>query len=92
MPPVAWRFASESRTGAAANRLGVNTAAAGTAPSTAATSAKSWRPEALIPALVPAAANPSGIRAARVTAGRSAGSGARSGSVARGTGGPFVLG
>ena len=55
-PPVAWRFARDSRTGAAANRLGVNTAAAGTGPSSATISTRSGRPDALIPAVAPAAA------------------------------------
>ena len=40
-PPVAWRLARESRTGAAAKRFGVNTAAAGTGPSVARRSARS---------------------------------------------------
>ena len=63
VPPVAGRFARESRTGAAAKRFGVVTAAAGTGPSEATTSARSGLPEALIPAVAPAAANPAGIRA-----------------------------
>ena len=78
------RLARDSRTGAAANRLGVVTAAAGTGPSgghderevraARRLDARGRRP--------PPRTRP-GSRATRSTAGRSAGSGARSGSVAR---------
>ena len=60
-----------ARTGAAANRLGVNTAAAGTGPSSATISTRSGRPDALMPAVAPAARNPAGRCAARSTGGRS---------------------
>ena len=76
LPPVARRLARESCTGAAAKRFGVNTAATGTGPASATMRAKSGRPEALMPAVVPTAEKPPGIRAARSTGGRSVGSGA----------------
>ena len=48
---MAARLARDSRTGAAANRLGVVTAAAGTGPSEATMSARSGLPDALMPAV-----------------------------------------
>ena len=81
-PPVAWRLARDSRTGAAANRLGVNTAAAGTGPSSATIRTRSGRPDALIPAVAPAARKPAGMRVTRSTGGNVAGSGSSAASVA----------
>ena len=55
---VAARLARDSRTGAAANALGVKTAAAAAGPEVARMSATSGRPEALIPAAVAPAWKP----------------------------------
>src|SRR4051812_21216779 len=74
---VAARCAFDRRTGAAAKAFGVKTAAAAagrrspSGPGAVATSARSGRPEALIPATPPTATNPPGITARRSTGGRS---------------------
>src|SRR6187431_2121853 len=68
---VAARLARDSRTGAAANVFGVKTAAAAAGPAVVTTTARSGRPEALIPAASPPALKPSGITARRSTGGRS---------------------
>ena len=66
---VAARFDRDRRTGAAANAFGVNTAAAAAGPPVARINARSGRPEALMPAVVPPARNPAGRAARRSTAG-----------------------
>jgi hypothetical protein len=58
-PPERARCSRESRTGAAAARFVVNTAAA--AAGVSETSSARSRPLALIPALTPAAVNPCGV-------------------------------
>ncbi len=78
--PVAKRLAWLRRTGAAANRFGVKTAAAGTASPVAATSARSGRPLALIPIAMPPATKPAGMTACRSTVGRADGSSTCAGS------------
>src|SRR4051812_40151721 len=70
-PDVAARLARDRRTGAAANALGVNTAAAAAGPAVVTTTARSGRPEALIPAASPPALKPAGMTARRSTGGRS---------------------
>ena len=71
-PEVAARCARDSRTGAAANAFGVKTAAAAAGPPVDTMTARSGRPEALIPAASPPARKPAGIAARRSTGGRSA--------------------
>src|SRR5207344_1139299 len=70
-PDVAARWAFDRRTGAAANKFGVKTAAAGAGPAVVTTTARSGRPEALIPAASPPARKPGGMAARRSTGGRS---------------------
>ena len=70
-PDVAARCAFDSRTGAAANVFGVKTAAAAAGPEVVTTTARSGRPEALIPAASPPARKPDGMAARRSTGGRS---------------------
>ena len=62
-PDVAARLARDSRTGAAANVFGVKTAAAAAGPAVVTTTARSGRPEALIPAASPPALKPAGMTA-----------------------------
>src|SRR3954470_23638803 len=70
-PEVAARCAFDSRTGAAANVFGVKTAATAAGPRVVTTTARSGRPEALIPAAIPPARKPDGVTARRSTGGRS---------------------
>ncbi len=66
------RWACDRRTGAAAKAFGVKTAAAAAGRRSCATTARSGRPDALIPAVAPPAAKPPGRRpVARRPAGRS---------------------
>src|SRR5688500_12291822 len=69
-PDVAARLARDSRTGAAANVFGVKTAAAAAGPAVVTTTARSGRPEALIPTAIPPALKPAGMTARRSTGGR----------------------
>ncbi len=71
-PDVAARCARDSRTGAAANAFGVKTAATAAGPVVESTTARSGRPEALIPAARPPALKPAGMTGRRSTGGRSA--------------------
>ena len=68
---MAARWACDSRTGAAANAFGVKTAAAAAGPAVVTTTARSGRPEALIPAAMPAGPEAGGMAARRSTGGRS---------------------
>ena len=70
-PDVAARCARDSRTGAAANVFGVKTAATAAGPAVERTTARSGRPEALIPAANPPALKPAGMAGRRSTGGRS---------------------
>ena len=75
-PDVAARLARDRRTGAAANALGVKTAAAAAGPPVVTARARSGRPEALIPAARPPARKPAGMTARRSMAGKAAGAAA----------------
>ena len=70
-PDVAARCSFDSRTGAAANVFGVKTAATAAGPDVVVTTARSGRPEALIPATMPPALKPGGMAERRSTGGRS---------------------
>ena len=76
-PPVSARWARVSRTGEAANALRVKTPAAAAGPAVVAMTAKSGRPDCLIPIGTPRARKPAGITARSSAAGRSGASGAR---------------
>src|SRR5258705_251274 len=71
-PDVVARWARDNRTGAAANVFGVKTAATAAGPDVVTTTARSGRPEALIPVAIPPALKPSGMAERRSTGGRSA--------------------
>ena len=75
-PPVSARWARVSRTGAAANALRVKTPAAAAGPPVVAITAKSGRPDRLIPIGTPRARKPAGITARSSADGRSTVSGA----------------
>jgi hypothetical protein len=76
-PPVTARCARVSRTGAAANALRVKTPAAAAGVPVVAITAKSGRPDRLIPIEAPRARKPAGITARSSAFGRSVARGAR---------------
>ncbi len=67
---VAARWARDRRTGAAAKLFGVKTAATAAGPPVVTMTARSGRPEALIPTASPPAAKPAGMADRRSTGGR----------------------